>query len=240
MLEIVRNFLKRLQWASKWISDYFWTFWWRFGVSSETPEIARFRAKSLGYSPWFWKWRIWLSAGNRSNLPETPPMGFQMHFRLLLDFWWRFGVSSEGPEIGRFRAKSQGYSQWFWKWWIWLSAANRSKLHETPPMCFQMDFQLLSGSFGKIGSEFRTVRNRPILSKKPGLWPIALKMADLVECWKSFETSWNASNILANVFKTTFRLVQEDLEWIPNGPKSADCEHKAWAIAHGFENGGFF
>ena len=27
--------------------------------------------------------------------------------------------------------------------------------------------------------------------------------------------------------------------WIPNGPKSTDFEQKAWAIAHGFEDGGF-
>ena len=73
-------------------------------------------------------------------------------------------------------------------------------------------------------------------------WAIAhgFENGEFVWMLESFETSWNASNGLANVLKTTFRLEQEHLEWIPNGPKSADCEHKAWAIAHGFENGGFF
>ena len=64
-------------------------------------------------------------------------------------------------------------------------------------------------------------------------------MADLVKCWKSFETSWNASNVFANSFPTTFRLVHEDIMWIPKGQKSVEFEQKAWAKAYGFEDGGF-
>ena len=62
-------------------------------------------------------------------------------------------------------------------------------------------------------------------------------MADLVKCWKSLETSWNAYNVLPNAFPTTFGFVREDLGWIPTCPESADFEQNAWA--HGFENGGF-
>ena len=68
---------------------------------------------------------------------------------------------------------------------------------------------------------------------------MVLKMADLVKSWESFQTPWNAPNMLGNWFPTTFGLIHEDLLWIPNGPKSTNFEEKAWAIAHGFEDGGF-
>ena len=109
VLGIVPNSLKRPQYAWKLISNYFRAHSWRFTLNSEWPEINRFWAKSLGYSPWFWRWRIWSSPGNRSKLPETPPIRLEIHF------------------------------------------------------------QLLSGSFMKISCEVRMARNRPILSKKPGL-----------------------------------------------------------------------
>ena len=69
---IVPNSLKRLVYAWKWISNYFKAWAWRFGVNSDVSEIGQFWAKSLGYSPWFWRWRIWVCAGNRSKLSEMP------------------------------------------------------------------------------------------------------------------------------------------------------------------------
>ena len=35
-------------------------------------------------------------------------------------------------------------------------------------------------------------------------------------------------------------MVREDFDTILKGPNSADIEQKAWAIAHGFEHGGFW
>ena len=35
-------------------------------------------------------------------------------------------------------------------------------------------------------------------------------------------------------------MVREDFDTIFKGPKSGDIEQKAWAIAHGFEHGGFW
>ena len=64
-------------------------------------------------------------------------------------------------------------------------------------------------------------------------------MADLGKCWDWFQNPWISSYMLANAFPTTFDNVGEDYGWIPKGPKSADFDQKAWAIAHGFENGGF-
>ena len=45
--------------------------------------------------------------------------------------------------------------------------------------------------------------------------------------------------MLGNGFLTVLGLVRNDLGRILEFPKSADFEQKAWAIAHGFENGGF-
>ena len=46
--------------------------------------------------------------------------------------------------------------------------------------------------------------------------------------------------MLGNGFLTVLGLVRNDLGRIFKGPKSDDFEQKAWAIAHGFENGGFW
>ena len=69
---------------------------------------------------------------------------------------------------------------------------------------------------------------------------MVLKMADLGRCPKSFQTLWKSSYRLANGILSAFEVVSQDFRWIRKGPKSADFEQKAWAIAHGFENGGFW
>ena len=69
---------------------------------------------------------------------------------------------------------------------------------------------------------------------------MVLNMVNLGKCWESFQTPWNALYVRANGFPTTFEIVPENLGWILNGPKSTDFEQKAWAIAHGFEQGRFW
>ena len=64
-------------------------------------------------------------------------------------------------------------------------------------------------------------------------------MADLGQCWDSFQTPWISSYKLANVFPSPFESLGDDFGRIPKGLKSADFDQKAWAIAHGFESGGF-
>ena len=68
---------------------------------------------------------------------------------------------------------------------------------------------------------------------------MVLKIADLGKFRESIQTPWKPSNVLGNGFPTTFENVGEDFGWIWNGSKLADFDQKAWAIAHGFENGGF-
>ena len=68
---------------------------------------------------------------------------------------------------------------------------------------------------------------------------MALKRVYFGKCKKSSQTPWNVSYGLANGFLTVPGLVRKDFEIISKGLKSIDFDQKAWAIAHGFEEGGF-
>ena len=67
-----------------------------------------------------------------------------------------------------------------------------------------------------------------------------LNMADFGKSWKSLQTLWNASKSLLKEFLTPCATRYVDLGWIRKGRKLAYFEQKAWAIAHGFEHGGFW
>ena len=45
--------------------------------------------------------------------------------------------------------------------------------------------------------------------------------------------------MLANGFLNVLELIRKHFERIPKGLKLTDFDQKAWAIAHGFEEGGF-
>ena len=68
---------------------------------------------------------------------------------------------------------------------------------------------------------------------------MVLKRADFTKCDKSCETSWNVSYVLENGFLNVLELIHQDFERIPKSLKSTDFDQKPWAIAHGFEEGGF-
>ena len=172
-------------------------------MNLEGFEIGWFWPKSLGYSPWFWKWRIWVGVGIRSKLPKSPPMFLQMHFQVLSRMLVKISDEFRRAEIGWFWPKSLGYSPWFWTWRIWVSFGNRSKHPEKNPMCSQMDIQLLSRMLVRISYAFRSVRNRPVLDKFR----------------ESIQTPWKASDVLANGFPTTVENVGEDFGWIWKGSK---------------------
>ena len=67
-----------------------------------------------------------------------------------------------------------------------------------------------------------------------------MNMADFGKCWKSLQTFWKDSYVLANGFVSARGTIWMDFGWIRWGPKLADFEQKAWAIAHAFEHGGFW
>ena len=203
------------------------------------PKSTDFDQKPWAIAHGFEHGRFGLVLGIVPNSLKCPLCACKWISNYFRDCSWRFGVNSEGSEIHRFWPKSLGYSPWLWTGSILVGAGNRSKLPEMSAMCWQMDFQILARLFLKIWSEFRRVRNPPILTKKPGLKPMVLNMVDLGKCWESFKTLWNAPCELVNVFASAFGIVPEDLEWIPKGAKSTDFDQKPWAIAHGFEHGRF-
>ena len=69
---------------------------------------------------------------------------------------------------------------------------------------------------------------------------MVLNMVDFRKYWKSLQTPWNASKTLANRFRTPCGTFCIDLGWFRKGDKFAVFQQKPWAIAHGFEHGGFW
>ena len=67
-----------------------------------------------------------------------------------------------------------------------------------------------------------------------------LNLADFGKCWKSLQTFWKDSYMLTNGFLSACGAIWLDFGWIRQGPKLADFEQKAWAIAHALEHGGFW
>ena len=80
VLEFTPNYLNRVVNAWKWLSNTLLDYLCRFRVNSRGTEIDRFWPKTLGYSPWFWTWRILASSRIRSKLRETPPKCLKMDF----------------------------------------------------------------------------------------------------------------------------------------------------------------
>ena len=69
---------------------------------------------------------------------------------------------------------------------------------------------------------------------------MVLNMADFDKCQKSSQTLRNVAYMRENGFLTVLGVVRKDSVRIRKCPKSTDFEQKAWAIAHGFEEGGFW
>ena len=88
-----------------------------------------------------------------------------------------------------------------------------------------------------ISGELARIEIWPFLSKKPG--PMVLNMADFGNSWKSLQTLWNASKTPIRWFVTPCATVCFDFRWIGKSRNLTVFEQKAWAIAHGFEHGGF-
>ena len=80
VLEFAPNSVKRLVSAWKWISNTLQDYLCRIRTNSRGSEIDRFSRKTLGYSPWFWTWRILASPGIRSKLPKSCGKCLKMAF----------------------------------------------------------------------------------------------------------------------------------------------------------------
>ena len=74
-------------------------------------------------------------------------MDFQLFSGLLVKIWGEFRRVRNWPILSQKLGCSPSFRRWRR---IWLSLENRSRLSETPPMCLQMDFQLLSGLLVRV------------------------------------------------------------------------------------------
>ena len=121
--------------------------------------------------PFAWRWRI-------SESLQTPRNASHMTCKwisnCLRNCSCGFRVNSQESEIGRFWAKSLGYSPWFWTERILVSAGNRSRLPETPsPTLLQNNGFLAACAI--ISEDFRRIRK-------------ALKSADFEQ--KAWASPW--------------------------------------------------
>ena len=69
---------------------------------------------------------------------------------------------------------------------------------------------------------------------------MVLNRTDFDKYPKSSQTLSNVTYMLGNGFLTVLELVRTDIGRIAKGPKSTDFDQKAWAIADGFEQDGFW
>ena len=146
----------------------FWIVPEDLGWIPKVPKSTDFDQKHCAIGYGFEQGRFGKVLGFVPNFLKCLRWGWKCICKCFRDCSWRFGVNSEGSKIHRFWPKTLCYSPWVWTGPIWVGAWNCSKLSEVSPMCVQMDFQLLSGLFLKIWSEFRRVRNTPMLTKNPG------------------------------------------------------------------------
>ena len=126
------NSLKRLQNHSKIICDYLRDCLCRFRVNLQGSKIGGFWAKSLGYSPWFWTWRILVSPRNPSKLSETLKLKPSKTIcNSLRNCVRRLRVNSQGWKLSVFEQKAWAIAHTFWTWPILASPGNRSTVSET-------------------------------------------------------------------------------------------------------------
>ena len=134
VLQIAPNSLKRLQIPSKIISDSLRDLLWRFGVMfliRKGRKSADFEQKAWAIAHVFDHGGFWQVLEIAPNSLKRLQIPSKIISESLRDLLCRFGVNSQGSKIGRFWAKSLGYSPWFWTWRILASPGNRSKLSET-------------------------------------------------------------------------------------------------------------
>ena len=116
-----------------WFLTAFTTVSVDFGWIRQARKLSDFEQKAWAIAHGFDHGRFWQVleiAPNSLKRFQNPP---KLIFNSLHDCLRQFRVNSQGSKIGRFWAKSLGYSPWFWTWPILTSSANRSKLSETLP-----------------------------------------------------------------------------------------------------------
>ena len=109
------------------------TVWVDFGWIRKCRKLAVFEQKAWAIAHGFEHGGFWQVLEISRNCMTRLLYHCKWISNSLRDFLGRFVVNSQVSKIGRFWAKSLGYSPWFWTMRILASSGNRSKLSETPP-----------------------------------------------------------------------------------------------------------
>ena len=96
-------------------------------------KLADFEQKPWAIAHGFEHGRFWQVLEIAPNCLKRFQSPHKLIFNCFGDPLCRFRVNSEETKIGRFWAKTLGYSPWFWTWPILASTGNRSKLSEKVP-----------------------------------------------------------------------------------------------------------
>ena len=202
-------------------------------------KIGRFWAKAWAIAHGFEHGRFWQVLDIAPNSLKRRQNRSKMICDCLRECLCRFRVDSKVSKIGRFWAKSLGYSPWFedGRFWQVLEIAPNSL------KCLQNRSKMICDCLRDCLSRFRVDSEVSKIGRFwEKAWAIAhgLNMADFRKSLKSLQTLWNACKTVPKWFVTACATVCVDLGWIRKGRKLADFEQKAWAIAHGFEHGRFW
>ena len=133
VLQIAPNTLKRFQNPPKLIFNSLHDCFRRYRWIRKARKLSDFEQKASAIAHGFEHGRFWQVlqiAPNTLKRFQNPP---KLIFNYLHDCLRRFRVNWQGSKIGRFWAKSLGYSPRFWTWPILTSPRNRSKVTETVP-----------------------------------------------------------------------------------------------------------
>ena len=131
VLEIAPNSLECLQNRSVCVD---------LGRIRKCRKLADFEQKSCAIAHGFEHGLIWQFLEITSSSLKRLQNRSKNISDCLRDCLCRFRVNSQGSKIGRWWAKSLGYTLRFWTWRILVSSVNHSKLSETPPKAFWRSF----------------------------------------------------------------------------------------------------
>ena len=210
----------------------------RFRVDSKVSKIARFWAKSLGYSPWFEDDRFWQVLEIAPNSLERLQNRSKRICDCLRDCLCRFRVDSEVSKIGRFWEKA-------WAIAHGLNMADFGKSLKSLQTLWNACKTVLKwfvSACAEVCVDLGWIQKcRKLADFEQNAWAIAygLNIADFGKSWKSLQTLWNAAKTVLKWFVSACANVCVDLGWIRKGRKLADFEQKAWAIAHGLNMADF-
>ena len=108
-----------------------------FGCIRKGPRLADFEQKAWAIVHGSEHGIIWQELEIAPNSLKRLLYACNWISNYLWDCSCGFRVHWQGSEIGRFLAKTLGYSPWIQTWRILVNAGNRSKLSETPRTCLR-------------------------------------------------------------------------------------------------------